>query len=665
MNAQIKSWFKQFACYNAAFLLFQIIIVLYKGSSFASVIMLPMHTCLEIFLTFLIQVILYIFLSGVQTSLLWGVLSYQWKKQRYYYLRNLIILSTFIALLFTNAYFFPLSLFSRTLLPDFPAKLSLLCMLITCSFLGILFLNTLLCTFKKHPFLSGMISIIVLFGFFKPLIQSNSAIRATTKPNIILIGIDSLAPQSINHSLTPAIQSILNQSVWFNETISPLARTYPAWSSILTGLYPLHHHARDNLVSHASAPRQSIAWILQKKGYQTIFATDDRRFNTLDKAFGFQTIIGPKRGVNNILIGAFNDFPFSNLLVNSTIGRTLFPYNHINRASYFTYYPKTFDTALKKVLLSQKPDKPLFMAVHFTLPHWPYAFASSTNHELNDEYNVLHRKPLYNKALSAVDAQVATFVNTLHQQHVLDNSILVLLSDHGETLYTAGSRQTTPATYQGLNVSHLDTYLKAYTSTELDKSAGHGSDLLSSDQYHCVLGFQIYHNKQLTTAPKIIRDRVALIDIAPTLLDYVNTKANRPMDGISLLKNIQSMTPSLAKRTFFMESGMLPNQFLSAEKAREIGRQLFRVTPKQGLLQLRTDKLALLNSQKLYAVIKGDWLLALYPSNQGYLPIVQQISTNAWIDDLNTPFAKKSPALSLLNKLEKFYQHKLQIKVTS
>ena len=480
-----------------------------------------------------------------------------------------------------------------------------------------------------------------------------------SKPHLILIGIDSLHPQSIDQAETPTLASFINQSLWFKETISPLAHTYPAWTTILTGLYPAHHHATYNLMpTQQTSTHKSIAWTLQKAGYQTLFATDDRRFNTLDKEFGFQTIIGPKRGVNDVLIGSFNDFPLSNFLINLPIGRLLFPYNHMNRASYFSYYPSTFNHALHNVLSSQQANTPLFMAVHFTLPHWPYAFAPSDPELVNDEYRVDHREPLYHAALHAVDQQVALLLATLKQQGYLSNSLVVLLSDHGETLYTPDSRQTTRATYQGTGTSKLEAFLLKHTATVLNKSAGHGSDLLSPTQYHCVLAFQTYFANRLISPSATLSQRVALMDIAPTLLAFSDLKNEHTMDGVSLMGILKHPKVILPPRSFVMESGMFPNQLLSKEKARQLGQEFFTVNSTHGLLQLQVNKLPILDRLKLYAIIKDDWLLALYPMPEGgYLPIIQQLSTGRWIDDLRTPFARSSEAQALLHQLTQFYNH--------
>lgn len=132
----------------------------------------------------------------------------------------------------------------------------------------------------------------------------------------------------------------------------------------------------------------SIAWMLKRQGYTTIYATDDRRFNNIDKEFGFEEVIGPKLGINDVILGTSNDLPLSNLLINFRISSWLFPYNYSNRASYFSYYPQTFTTKLKHDLASDVHTMPVFLGVHFTLPHWPYAWASSLPEQVNNEFSL-------------------------------------------------------------------------------------------------------------------------------------------------------------------------------------------------------------------------------------------------------------------------------------
>jgi hypothetical protein len=615
---------------------------------------LPAPVYLWLFITLFIHLILYFILSVLQTSFIWGLTQWRFGFKALERWHLAIWSLSVCALLTSNAYFFPLSYFSRLFLPELPDTVLMVLMLTALLLLGTLLLNMVFFASKQYPkTISG--TVFLCLGLFvytgiKPSSQYPTIINPPT-PNVILIGVDSLSPTNISSKNTPTLTRFIKDSVLFKEAISPLAHTYPAWSSILTGLYPEHHHARYNLMPPDMVKSaSSIAWSLQRLGYQTIFATDDRQF-------GFQKIIGPRTGANDILLGAFNDFPLSNLLVNLPISRWLFPYNYTNRASHFTYYPQSFDKILQESLAASSKKPPFFIAVHFTLPHWPYAWASSSPAQVTDEYSVEKRGQLYLAALNQTDQQVDKLLQTLQKYGYLKNSLVILLSDHGEALYVPGSRQTNLQTYQGSGTSVFANYLHRKTSTPLEMSVGHGSDLLSPDQYHCLLAFKIYQNNHLIAVPKIINARVALIDLAPTIYAYLGIDKQHT-DGFPLLKAIQH-NEQLPERAFIMESGMLPNQFLTREKARTLGKKFFTIDPYNGQLHLRKDEIATLDAQKLYGIIEGNWVLALYPDDTGYIPITLHLSDGKWTDALNTDFAKQSPAIKMLNQLQEFYHKKL------
>jgi arylsulfatase A-like enzyme len=656
-----RSWFLSFAFYNVIFLCLQLAFILSKGHSFIQAITLPAIVYLELITTFLIHLSLYCLLAAFQTTLMWGSVQFFSKKetQPTYDRLHIIIWSlTVCALLVSNSYFFPLSAFSRLLLTALPKIILSVLMIVSIMILALLTINTLFFASRKYPIISSCTFIFCLSLFFYVHTQPRISPTLHSNFNIILIGIDSLSPSNINTKNTPSLVRLINKSVLFKETISPLAHTYPAWSSILTGLYPAHHHAEYNLMPpemvNSSA---SLAWSLQRLGYQTIFATDDRRFNNLGKEFGFQQIIGPPIGANEILLGTFNDFPLSNLLSHFSITGWLFPYNHMNRASYFTYYPQTFDNALRQALATNKQTSPLFMAVHFTMPHWPYAWAQSSAANVGDEYSIEERGELYFAALRQVDKQVSNLLNVLQRHGYLNNSLVILLSDHGEALYVKGSRQTNLKTYQGIR-NQFAGYLKRKTSTELEKSIGHGSDLLSPDQFHSLLAFQIYKHDHVAIPPKIIPTRVALIDIRPTIEDFLG-QATTSSEGISLRNTIINSTP-LPARMFIMESGMLPNQFVTREKVKLLGQQFF-VVKDDARVQLRKQELSALNDLKLYAIIKGPWIMALYPDDAGYIPVILNLKSSQWTDEFDTDFVKKSPAKHMLLYLQQFYHKKWKL----
>ncbi|MBN9230665.1 MAG: sulfatase [Legionella sp. 40-6] len=647
------NFFKYFLICNFCFLFLQALLILSKNGNFVGAIPLPAIVWYQIAFTGLMHLTLYLILSILQTFLLTAIPP----KKTYFSTDSWLMIIWGTSVLFIlsgNAYYYPLSVFSTLLSPTIASKFTFFIFILS----GVILLAFCVNALISIKWIISIATLFIIYYFGITNYSSKNMNRAPAKqPNIILLGIDSLSPISINEQNMPFLSNLLAHSVQFTHSISPLARTYPAWTSILTGLYAQHHHATENLVAkNLVQSDKSIGWILQRQGYETVFATDDRRFNPLGHEFGFKHIIGPKTGINDVILGSFNDFPLSNLLMNLSVSRILFPFNYINRASYFSYYPQTFSFNLEYELKTHITQFPVFLAVHFALPHWPYAWAESSPVELDNEFSIERRDSLYQKALHRVDMQYAQLFNFLRAQHYLDNALLILLSDHGEVLYYPGSRYTSQENYKG-KANLFTKYVTRYTATSLNKSAGHGSDLLSPEQYHNVLAFRIYHNGLSILQPKKINSQVALIDLAPTIMSFLHISTHHVMDGINLLQKILLNKP-LPKRSFFIESGMFPNQILSKTKARDIGIAFYKVNAEDGALEIKHKNMEEIEQQKIYGLIQGTWLLALYPEKKGYVPVILNLKSKFWSDNLQDFFASTTPVQNMFQQVHKFYDQR-------
>ena len=652
-DSLLRREFVLFVTYNCIFLLLQLSIVFLKSIDFIQAIALPISVYIEMVGTLVVHVLLYVILSAIQLFMLWGCLQRNPTVTLRARCHTLIWVVSAATLIFSNSYWFPSSVFSLSLISH---KVLLGCLCCSWAILVSLLVMSLCYVCLRYP-KRMTIMFIATIGFVfslsirSPLVESLSS----KNPDIIIIGIDSLNPNVINEKDTPTLAHFIKGSVLFRETISPLARTYPAWTSILTGLYPHHHHANYNLMPGDTVKSSlSIAWSLKDMGYQTVFGSDDRRFNNIGKEFGFDRVIGPKVGINDFILGTYNDLLLSNLLVNHPVSRRLFPYNYLNRASSFSYYPESFDDDLQKALISNDHKTPLFLAVHFTLPHYPYRWAPVATYATNN-------RVLYKKAIKRADQEVATLLRTLDRAGYLENSTIILLSDHGEAFLEPGSRQTNKTAYQGQEPSRFGDYIKQKTDTLLNTSGGHGSDLLSPEQFRCLLAFKQYNHKQLITKPKIIETQVALIDIKPTLLEILQLPLKNSVDGISLLQSIMQANNQLPLRQFIMESGMLANQSLTPKRLKEVGHEFFVVNTKNNKLQLRVEKLSKLDALKLYAIIDDQWELAMYPNDKGFIPILLHRADGKWTDNLNNQFARQSPAKKMLAQLQAFYENRTDL----
>ncbi|MEO8400791.1 MAG: sulfatase-like hydrolase/transferase [Gammaproteobacteria bacterium] len=599
------------------------------------------------------------------TVLVWGVarlvgkvFNCSWKATE-----RLGLVLWFIALmtlLLLNNYFFPNSKFSTVLFGPINHYISggftLLFSLVSCCAILIAVYGFVRYSKKISLFVS--LGLVGLIGFLNIGHSASSDAATIEKPNIIIIGVDSLRPDFLGFfgyaKITPHIDNFLNHSTVFAESLTPLARTYPSWVSILTGLYPKLSSVRTNLSDQSQLDFNStLPALLRQNGYKTIFATDETRFSNIDQQFGFDQVVIPPIGFNDFLLGTVNDFPFSNLLVNTVIGKYLFPHSYANRAVIATYQPNSFLHLLRPVLAESR-NKPVFLVTHFCLPHFPYAWASLPVKKVS-----LHH---YQSAVIRADQQFYDFMKMLKKDHLLEHSIVVLLSDHGEAVEIPGDRITDARLFiPGKNnpkniVPHF--YPPSSEHEKVDMSGGHGTDVLGLSQYHTVLAFRSFGLKP--AQKKVIPGIVSVMDIKPTLLDYLKIQTGK-MSGKSLQDNIfGSRAIAILQKDFFTESDFSPEAIRSVHpEERKVlfeGIDYFRIDQATARIVVRDSMLKLIISSKQYADYRGEWVLALYPQNKTeMMPILVNINSGKWTNDLTTPFAEHSPAKQMLAALRKFF----------
>lgn len=499
---------------------------------------------------------------------------------------------------------------------------------------------------------------IAAYYYLKQTPITNDHIATKERPNIIIVGIDSLRPDYLgffgNDIDTPFIDSLLKQSMVFSEAVTPLARTFPSWTSILTGEHPKEIGLRSNLSpQHQADFSQSLPASLRQLGYETIYATDETRFSNIDKNYGFDAIITPPIGLNDFLLGTFNDFPISNLLVNSVIGKWLFPHSYANRAAFITYQPDSF-LRLIEPAIQQSRTKPLFLAIHFCLPHHPYLWADLSGHR----FEPLSR---YTLSIQRVDQQLHDFFTLLSEAHLLDHAIVVLLSDHGEALQLRGDRLTTGESYIGTGKKNTPPhfYPPGLEEQQVDQSVGHGTDVLSLSQYHTLLAFKLFGtDNQQKTIPGV----VSLLAIKPTILELIENKSKNN----SLARIIKNQSTSVAQTAhIFIESDFTPQAIRTVyPETREVmleGIQIFEIDPYTARLTVKHDMGLKIIKSKQVADIYGHWMLALYPQNNQYrMPILINLKTGTWTNDLRSRFAQNSPAKEMLAKIRTFYGNDLE-----
>jgi len=448
---------------------------------------------------------------------------------------------------------------------------------------------------------------LVVALIFVPLgaVSSASPASRPDRPTIVIIGIDSLRDDlvepAVGPTITPHIDSFLAQAHRFEDAISPLARTFGSWTTILTGRHPVATNARVNLMPRELVREgETLADALRAAGYRTTYATDEVRFANIDASYGFEQVITPPVGAADFLLGYAGDQPLVNLATRTPLGRWLFPSNTANRAAHVTYDPDDFVDRLDREL---DGSAPALLAIHLTLAHWPYNWSGTPTPRTPQQY-----RPAYRRAVERVDRQFEQVMRVLAEKGVLENAVIVLLSDHGEAL-------------GGPTDSMLRSTGKA---REVWNSLwGHGTSVMSPNQYRVLLALRPFGEARLPHGPARHHWPVSLEDVRPTLEEIATGLAPEGVDGISLLPYLAEPArgDSLAARIRYTETDFntpstLAGRYESSGIIDEAS-VYYELDPASGWVQFRPDRLPELMAQKQRAALSADYLLAAMPGTPG------------------------------------------------
>lgn len=433
---------------------------------------------------------------------------------------------------------------------------------------------------------------------------------APSRPNIILIGIDSLRPDytSIGGDLehTPNVNEFLRHARIFKDTTTPLSRTFPSWISVLTGRHPHDTGAIMNLTNRASidaAP--TLADILRNRGYHTMFAIDEARFANIDESYGFDQIVTPPMGASDFLLATINDTALTNLIADTSLGRVLFPNSYANRAAAHVYQPQSFSRRLEAEL---QLDSPFLLVAHFTLPHYPYYWAEAPRYQ--PDHTEHHGQSLYGETIRRADAQVGQLLEFLKRNGALDNAIVVMLSDHGEGLSAEDILLTEETRRFG------DYKVPA-------QPAGHGISVLTPAQYQVVFAVRGFGGAALAGLPTAtFQTPATLEDLTPTLLDLQHIAvADTKFTGTSLADILRGQKPDgdplTQQRIRFTETEFNPPALVAGFNAEEVlakqSAKFYQVDPATGRLSLRSGKIAEAMEDRQYAAMDDRFVLAALP----------------------------------------------------
>jgi arylsulfatase A-like enzyme len=457
---------------------------------------------------------------------------------------------------------------------------------------------------RSRPVIWGLSATILIAILSVSFSSSGTGAAVSDRPHVIILGIDSLRTDMVGRfggDAMPALDAQLAEAFLFKDAITPLARTFPSWVSILTGKHPRTTGAWVNLIDRARVKSEpTIADSLRARGYRTVFATDEVRFANIDTTYGFEQIITPRIGATDFVLGTLNDTPVANLISNTRLGAVLFPNTHANRAVATLYKPNVFVERLRRTVAF---DEPTLFVVHLTASHWPYDHGEHVP-ELHDGAGARHEKYLY--GLKTSDSQVGEIFAWLDERQVLRNAIVWFISDHGEALGLPEDRLVSPPEGSALTVS----------------AHGHGTSVLSPVQLQVLMAVKGYGRAAEEIPSGETSAPVSLEDLTPTTLALLDYEASPSMyDGYSLVGLLKREADDDAEwrdRVRFTETDFNNPRILAGEINPKWLAQhtapYYTINARSGWVQLRDDRLDEILAAKERAAMKGKWVMAALPT---------------------------------------------------
>jgi arylsulfatase A-like enzyme len=370
------------------------------------------------------------------------------------------------------------------------------------------------------------IGLIVIFGIAAIKRPAPSHAR---RPNVLVLAVDSLRADRVfakdAAQRFPALAKLAERAVRFREAHVTVPRTFPSFVTLLTGRFPHHHGIRHMFPTAAqrAAIGPTLPGVLRAHGYHTavisdyageIFSRTPMGFDNVDVPyFDMKTIVG-QRG----LAVHPNVLPYAT----SDLGRLIFKV--VDAMPELSDPARLANRAIAQ--LDHAGAQPFFMTVFFSTAHFPYAspdpyYRRYTSRDYSgpyryqkpplapgprDEHDRQQIRALYDGAVAATDRAIERILDALDRDGLADETIVVLLADHGENLYDYP-----------------------------DRGMGHGDHLEGSAADH-VPWLWIDPGDKLTPhdVPGVVRD----IDLVPTLsgLLHVPTPTTDGVDLAPLLR---------------------------------------------------------------------------------------------------------------------------------
>jgi arylsulfatase A-like enzyme len=397
------------------------------------------------------------------------------------------------------------------------------------------------------------------------------------QPNILILASDSLRgdklgcaayqpPRTVGAAaagVSPQIDALAARSVRFEHCYAPIASTLESGISLMTSLYPQTHGVRQMYPDRATVDAANknivpMAKILRENGYDTAAIGD--------WCAGYYEVM--PLGFNDISVSTFDNFKIYMsqavvmahfvvpLYFDNPLGYRIFP--QLKSFAQFVTPEVVTARVEERLAMAAKAQHPFFWHVFYSCNHLPYrsqepycslfsnpsyrgrnkngvdfdidAFIGGT--DLESKWKALpppeveQIRALYDGCTRQFDDCVGRVLAALKRNGLEDNTIVIVTADHGDDLYEPGV------------------------------TLGHGLTFNGGGQANLVPMIMYLPG----VAPRIIAETVRMIDVMPTLADWVGVTKPAAWEGQSFATWLHDTEPPVS-RPFYGETGFPFIQF--------------------------------------------------------------------------------------------------------
>ena len=348
-----------------------------------------------------------------------------------------------------------------------------------------------------------------------PWISELSGAPLSGRPsNVVLVSFDTARFDDLGcygNSVveTPAIDSIADEGICFDNAITPMPLTGPSHISMLTGLQP------DSITGHGvkanGQPLEdditTLAEILNSAGYSTAGVISgyplNREASHLDRGFQFYHDI-----INDTLYDRMLPYTFWDI---SVLRMTRRFFRGIQE--FRPRIDKTADEVTGQTLdwLDENSDRPFFLFVHYFDPHYSYeppapfdtmympeydgqwkeemwykSRIDNTDNFTGDDFEYF--RSMYRGEISFMDREFGRIVDWGNETGLWDNTLLILTADHGEGFDHDYYFMHTERVYESL--IHVPLIIRDPDAVSRGETGLRNNSLTNvSDIFHTILAF--------------------------------------------------------------------------------------------------------------------------------------------------------------------------------